>query len=97
MFSNGLLVMDALADAGFTVLGIGYLGGVSTSLMITLGQFCLQITIRTSSSIAKAAQNPVRKHRKGRNDHSDPNFDYEASHCVCGSSGTQMGRHHQAT
>jgi hypothetical protein len=30
MFPNGLLVMDAFADAGFTVLGLDYFRGVST-------------------------------------------------------------------
>ncbi|KAL5399297.1 hypothetical protein PMIN04_001944 [Paraphaeosphaeria minitans] len=49
MFPNGLLVMDAFADAGYIVLGLDYFRG-----------------------------DPVWKHRKNRNDHSDPNFDYEA-------------------
>jgi hypothetical protein len=30
MFPNGLLVMDAFADAGFTVLGLDYFRGVRT-------------------------------------------------------------------
>jgi hypothetical protein len=36
MFPNGLLVMDAFADAGFTVLGLDYFRGVSTSLSLSI-------------------------------------------------------------
>ncbi|KAI8237964.1 hypothetical protein K4K57_002909 [Colletotrichum sp. SAR 10_99] len=49
MFVNGLLVMDAFADAGYLVLGLDYFRG-----------------------------DPVWKHRKDRNDTSNPGFDYEA-------------------
>lgn len=31
MFPNGLLVMDAFSDAGYTVLGLDYFRGVSSS------------------------------------------------------------------
>jgi hypothetical protein len=36
MFSNGLLVMDAFADAGFTVLGLDYFRGVSSQSPFSL-------------------------------------------------------------
>ncbi|KAF4851814.1 Hydrolase tropI [Colletotrichum siamense] len=49
MFLNGLLLMDAFADAGYLVLGLDYFRG-----------------------------DPVWKHRKDRNDTSNPEFDYEA-------------------
>ncbi|KAG4432449.1 hypothetical protein IFR05_012064 [Cadophora sp. M221] len=47
--TNGLLIMDGYADAGYLVLGLDYFRG-----------------------------DPVWKHRKDRNDRSNPNFDYEA-------------------
>jgi hypothetical protein len=34
MFPNGLLVMDAFADAGYTVLGLDYFRGVRTFLYL---------------------------------------------------------------
>lgn len=34
MFTNGLLVMDAFADAGFIVLGIDYFRGVGSLLNV---------------------------------------------------------------
>jgi hypothetical protein len=36
MFPNGLLVMDAFADAGYTVLGLDYFRGVSYPLILVL-------------------------------------------------------------
>ncbi|KAK5373385.1 hypothetical protein LTS13_005583 [Exophiala xenobiotica] len=48
-FSNGFLIMDGFADAGYLVLGLDYFRG-----------------------------DPVWKHRKDRNDRSNPDFDYEA-------------------
>jgi hypothetical protein len=55
IFTNGLLVMDAFADVGFTVLGLDYFRDVSNSLRITLEHFFLHMTILMSASIAKAA------------------------------------------
>ncbi|RFU35121.1 hypothetical protein B7463_g1178, partial [Scytalidium lignicola] len=49
LFTNGLLIVDAFADAGYLALAIDYFRG-----------------------------DPVWKHRKDRNDNSDPDFDYEA-------------------
>ena len=64
MFPNGLLVMDAFADAGYLTLGLDYFRGVS------------QIDICVG--IADSIEDPVWKHRKNRHDSQDPNFDYEA-------------------
>lgn len=40
-FTNGLLVMDAFADAGYLVLGIEYFRGVSLSLLWRLVRRCI--------------------------------------------------------
>jgi dienelactone hydrolase len=77
MFPNGLLVMDAFAEAGYLVLGLDYFRGVRTRYMIV----SLSTSTRPSSKtlpIADIVQDPVWKHRKDRNDHSQPDFDYEA-------------------
>jgi hypothetical protein len=38
MFPNGLLVMDAFADAGYTVLGLDYFRGVSLQFFLSIRQ-----------------------------------------------------------
>jgi dienelactone hydrolase len=80
MFPNGLLVMDAFADAGFEVVGLDYFRGVSihnpklhrTGYWIQYDRFTLDL------QIADSMKDPVWKHRKNRHDNTDPDFDYEA-------------------
>ena len=69
MFPNGLLVMDAFADAGFLTLGLDYFRGVSLSLIAHLDVFFF---------FAEILQDPVWKHRKDRHDTQNKDFDYEA-------------------
>jgi hypothetical protein len=53
MFPNGLLVMDAFANAGYTVLGLDYFRGVRTSRLISLAPFFLSLQTLSRSNIAK--------------------------------------------
>lgn len=69
MFTNGLLIMDSFADAGYLTIGLDYFRGVCGN----------QYETRSLKLTVLPLQDPVWKHRKNRSDTtSDPGFDYEA-------------------
>lgn len=43
-FTNGLLIMDELADAGYLVLGIDYFQGVRTFLLVVMQRVVNPVT-----------------------------------------------------
>lgn len=80
MFPNGLLVMDAFADAGYLVLGLDYFRGVRLQFLFPPIHypFLYLVNLRAATNSPCPQQDPVWKHRKNRLDHSAPDFDYEA-------------------
>lgn len=85
MFPNGLLVMDAFAQAGYLTLGLDYFRGVSEACIDTTASFHLTSKKGSSLETSKESSRYPRSELRLRSVE-------EEAHCVCRHSSTEMGQ-----